>query len=128
MTRFPSFTCAIGLFLLLFTGCATPDGVGHHTFLNQPLPAKPKDYPIDVYLQELPTRPFERVATLDAHCESQFFAPPSVEIDAVPELKRQARLAGCDAIIEISETKPAKENWTLETRTLHVTATGIVYK
>lgn len=111
---------------LFLAGCAAQ--VGNHTLLKQPLPAKAKDYPIEVYLHDLPNRPFERVAILDAHCESQYFAQPSIEKDAIPELKRQARLAGCDAIIEITERKPAKENWTLETRTLHVTATGIAFK
>ena len=112
------------LVVLLIAGCATE--VGQHTFLKQSYPAKPANHPIDVYTNGLPTRPFERVAVLDAHCESQYWATPSVERDAFPELKKQARAAGCDGIIEIEERKP--KNWTLETRTIHVTATGIVYK
>ncbi len=43
--------------------------------------------------------------------------------EALPELKRQARLAGCDAIIEITE----RRSEILETRVYHVTAIGIRY-
>src|SRR5437762_3918641 len=64
------FACSVSALLLFFGGgCATE--VGQHTFLKQPYPAKPKDHPIDVYIQVLPTKPFERVAVLDAHGESQ---------------------------------------------------------
>ncbi len=126
--RGSSFASVASAVLLLFLGAGCATEVGQHTFLKQPYPAKPKDHPIDVYTQDLPTRPFERVAVLDAHCESQYWAKPSLETDAIPELKRQARQAGCDAIIEVGEIKPATKNWTLETRTLHVTATGIIYK
>ncbi len=109
---------------LFVMGCATE--VGTYTLVGNRHPAKPKDAPIDVYQNDLPTRPFERVAILDAHCESQYWATPNLKQDAIPELKRQARDAGCDAIIEISARKP--DNWTIETRTLHVSAVGIVYK
>ena len=126
--RGSTFASVVSAVLLLFFGGGCATEVGQHTFLKQPYPAKPKDHPIDVYIQDLPTKPFERVAVLDAHCESQYWAKPSLEKDAIPELKRQAREAGCDAIIEVSEIKPAAKNWTLETRTMHVTATGIIYK
>jgi len=39
------------------------------------------------------------------------------------ELKRQARRAGCDAIVEISE----RRSEILETRVYHVTAIGVRY-
>ena len=110
--------------VLFLAGCATE--VGQYTFLGKPYPAKPVTSPIDTYTNGLPTRSFERVAILNAHCESQYWATPSLQTDAIPELKRQARAAGCDAIIEIDVRKP--DNWTLETRTIHVTATGVVYK
>lgn len=110
--------------MLVLAGCATQ--VGQYSFLGKPYPAKPASYKVEVYTNGLPTRSFERVALLDAHCESQFWATPSLEADAIPELKRQARIAGCDAIIEVQLRKPS--NWTLETRTIHVTASGVVYK
>jgi hypothetical protein len=112
------------LALLILCGCAT--NLGQHTFLKQSYPPKPANHPIDVYTNGLPSRAFEHVAALDAHCESQFWAVPSLEKDAIPELKKQAREAGCDALIEIELRKP--DNWTFETRTIHVTATGIIYK
>jgi uncharacterized protein YbjQ (UPF0145 family) len=43
--------------------------------------------------------------------------------DALPELKKQARLSGADAIIEIRESSSK----TGETKIYHVTATGIRY-
>ena len=110
--------------VLFLAGCATE--VGQYTLLGKRYAAKPADSTIEVYTNGLPTRPFERVAFLDAHCESQFWDTPGLETDAIPELKRQARAAGCDAIVEIEVRKPS--NWTLETRTIHVTATGIVYR
>ena len=41
----------------------------------------------------------------------------------MPELLKQARLSGADAIINIQERKSALN----ESRSLHVTATGIKY-
>jgi uncharacterized protein YbjQ (UPF0145 family) len=52
---------------------------------------------------------------------------PNLEKDALPMLIKQARAAGCDAIIEIELRKPSG-NWTLETKTAHYTAVGIVWK
>jgi hypothetical protein len=52
---------------------------------------------------------------------------PNLEHDALPALIKQARAAGCDAIIEIAERPPHK-NWTLETKVKQYTGVGIVYK
>src|SRR5260221_3143205 len=82
-------------------GCAT--GVGTFTPFGPARAAKPDNYHVDVFQSGLPSRPFERVAVLDAHCESQWFATPSLQSDVLPELMKQARAAGCDAIIEIKE-------------------------
>ena len=128
----PFFTGSVALRLkagclaavLSLAGCATE--VGQYTMLGPRRPAKPANFPIEIYTNGLPTRAFERVAILDAHCESQYWATPSLGAAAIPELKRQARVSGCEAIIEIEVRKPV--NWTLETRTIHVTATGIAYK
>lgn len=109
---------------LLLAGCATE--VGNHTFLKQAYPAKAATHSVDVYTNGLPTRAFERVAILDAHCEAQGWMTPNLQNDALPVLLKEARAAGCDGIIEIQQRKP--DNWTLETRSLHFTATGIVYK
>lgn len=106
-------------------GCATE--VGNYTPIGQRYPAKPNKHPIDVYTNGLPTREFERVAFLDAHCESQGFMTPNLQQDALPMLIKQARLAGCDGIIEIEERK-ASDNWTFETKVKRFSGVGIVYK
>ena len=105
-------------------GCATQ--VGQYTLLGRPYAAKPANFEVEVFTNGLPTRSFERVAILDAHCESQAWVTPDLHRDGLPQLQRQARAAGCDAIIEIQVRKPS--NWTLETRTLHISATGIVFR
>ena len=114
---------ALGVALLL-AGCATE--VAQHAFLGQPRPAKPASHLVEVYTNGLPTRPFERVAILDVHCESQVFMQPNLVSDGLPKLIDQARKSGCDAIIEIEARKPA--NWTLETKSIHFTAVGVAFK
>ena len=110
---------------LLATGCAME--VGHFTLLKQGYSPKANDFQVEVFTNGSPTRAFERVAILDAHCESQGFLTPNLTEDALPMLIKQARAAGCDAIIEVQEVKMA-ENWTLETRVKQFTAIGIVFK
>ena len=119
--------CLMGAFCaaLLITGCASQ--VASHVFLKQSYPARPDNQPVDIFTNDLPTRPFERVAVIDVHCESQYFAPPDLQKDAFPLFRREARAAGCDAVIEIKEAKQPS-NWTLETRTKHFTGVGIMYK
>lgn len=111
-------------YLLLFIGCATE--LGHHTFLKESYPAKPQNSPVDIFTNGLPNRAFDRTAILDVHCESQGWVQPTIQT-AIPIFIKEARAAGCDAVIEIQEAK-TPENWTLETRVKHYTATGITYK
>jgi hypothetical protein len=122
------FSCLAVAAAVIFAvaGCATEPQVGAHTFLHEPRPAKPPGAPVDIFANGLPARPFTRVAILDAHCEQQFFAEPTLQ-QALPILQNQARAAGCDAVIEIQEAK-APENWTLETKVKHFTGVGIAYK
>jgi hypothetical protein len=110
---------------LMLAGCATE--VGHYTFLGKPYAAKPPNAQVEVYTNGVPARTFDRVAILDVRCEAQGFMTPNLQQDALPMLIRQARAAGCDAIIEIVERKPA-DNWTLETKVKNFSAVGIVYK
>lgn len=63
-----------------------------------------------------------RIARLDVHLEKTGFVTSKFE-DALPELKKQARQAGADAVIEIQETR----SQILETMVYHVTATGVRY-
>lgn len=107
----------------VLAGCAQIQG------RSQPLDgaiataAKPADCSIDVYDASPPTRPFVKVARLDAHMEITHFLPISKD-HLMPELKRQACLSGADAIIDIEE----KRSRYLETNMYHLTATGIVYR
>lgn len=63
-----------------------------------------------------------KTARLDVHLEKTGFITSNFE-SALPELKKQAREAGSDAIIDISE----KHSQVLETMVYHVTAYGIRY-
>lgn len=122
--RLPWLALATALALIV-AGCATE--VGQHTFLKQAYPAKPANYPIAVFTNGLPSRPFERVAILDAHCESQGFKTPNLKHDGLPVLIEQARAAGGDAIIDIEEV-PLPENEALETKVKQYTGIAIIYK
>ena len=108
----------------LLSGCAAD--VGTFTSLGVLRAPKPETHKVEIFKNGLPSRPFERVAILDAHCESQWFATPSEE-DCLPELIHQAQAAGCDAIIEIREKKiEAPGNF--ETRARHYTGVGVAYR
>ena len=77
---------------------------------------------VDVYHEGLPSRPFVRVARLDVHIERTHFVGSSLK-SAMPELLKQARQAGADAIVEIRERRSTIG----ETKAYHVTATGVKY-
>lgn len=85
-------------------------------------PAKAADTEIELFMQKLPSRAFMRIARLDVHLEKTGFVTSSLQ-DATPELKKQARLAGGDAIIDIREQRSSVG----ETRIYHVIATAIRY-
>ena len=106
--------------ILLCAGCEGPMP-GRFTRVSEPCAAKPNDYRVEV-LDTLPSRPYTEIARLDVHMEEAFFAQPALK-DMMPELLRQARLAGADAIINVKERKSVIN----ETRSLHVTATGIKF-
>jgi hypothetical protein len=88
--------------------------------LGQTYPPKPESYEVQVFSGTAPARPFVRISRLDVHLEKTHFIGSSLE-DALPELKKQARLSGADAIIEIRESS----SMVVETKIYHVTATGI---
>lgn len=111
--------------LWLAAGCATE--VANFVPIGTPRPPKPANHPIEIYTNGVPSRPYDRVAILDVHCESQGFLTPNLEHDAIPVFIVQARKAGCDAVIEI-EDATSKGSWSLETKTRHFTGTGIAYR
>lgn len=105
----------------LLSGCASSQA------RMQPIgdltrPARPAACAVEVWRTGQPSRPFIKVARLDVHREATYFLQPSFD-DLLPDLKRQACLAGADAVIDIVETKGGY----LETSSLHLTATAIVY-
>lgn len=104
----------------LLAGCSTTQG--RYAWLGEPVPARASTAPVEVFRTGAPSRAFRRVARLDAHFEKTGFRTTSLE-EALPELQRQARLAGADAIIEIDERRSA----VLETKVYHVSAIAIRY-
>lgn len=115
-----SAIAATAAVLVAMAGCAST--IGRYAFLDQSYPERPADAPVETFATGEPSRPYIRVARLDAHLEKTGFMESSLA-EALPELKRQARRAGCDAIIEISE----RRSEILETRVYHVTAIGVRY-
>ena len=69
-----------------------------------------------------PVRPFIKVSHLDLYVEKRAAGEPALE-EVLPELKRQARLSGAEAVMDVE--------WTLrgtnDAGVYHVTATGIAY-
>ncbi len=109
--------CLVALFTV---SCATTQS--RYSILGDTYPPKPEGYDIQIFRNEVPQRPFVRISRLDVHLEKTHFIGSSLD-DALPELKKQARLSGADAIIEIRESA----SMVGETRIFHVTATGILY-
>jgi Putative heavy-metal-binding len=108
------------LFGVALAACSTTQS--RFSVLGATYPPKPESFQVAVFPDAPPSRPFARIARLDVHLEKTVFVESSLE-DAMPELQKQARLAGADAIIEIREQRSS----IAETRIYHVTATGIRY-
>ena len=106
------------LLALLATSCASTQS--RYSTLGQSYPPKPETEEVQVFQNSKPQRPFIKVSRLDVHIEKTHFLRSSLQ-DALPELKKQARLSGADAIIDIEERSSALA----ETEIYHVSATGI---
>jgi hypothetical protein len=91
--------------------------------LGETYPPVPDGIEVHVFRTDLPDRRFLRVSRLDVHLERTHFIGSGLE-DALPELKRQARLSGAEAIIEIQEQRSQVG----ETKIYHMTAVGIRYQ
>jgi len=109
-----------GLTVVCVVACATTQS--KFRWLGSPYPAKPATYVVEVFESGPPARPFERIARLDAHFEKTGFMPTARQA-GLEELKKQARAAGADGIVEIQEM----HSHVGETRILHMTAIGIRY-
>lgn len=113
-------TFGLWLAVLLLVSCMTTQS--RYSMLDQAYPSKPEAYDIQVFHDGAPQQPFVKISRLDVHLEKSHFIGSSFN-DALPELKKQARLSGADAIIEIRENS----SMVGETKIYHVTATGIRY-
>ena len=91
--------------------------------LGGTVPPRSTSSRVEVFQTGTPTRPYERVSRLDVHLEKTALVTSTFS-DALPELEKQARLSGADAIMDVHETRSSLN----ETRIYHVTATGIRYK
>jgi hypothetical protein len=112
---------ALSALLCFVSGCATTQS--RISFLGEHYPPRAADAAVEVFRDGgVPDKPFNRIARLDVHLEKTGFVKSGLE-DALPELKKQARQAGADAVIEIQEIR----SQILETMVYHVTATGVRY-
>lgn len=107
---------------LLVSACATKQS--RYSMLGDPFPPKPENYNVQIFLDdELPQRPFSRISRLDVHFEKTHLIDSSFLNEALPELEKQAKLSGADAIIEVRGV-----NFSVgETKIFHVSAIGIRY-
>jgi hypothetical protein len=110
------------LAILCVVACATSQS-GFRPLGTEKYPAKPADAAVEVFEGQVPSRAFDRIARLDAHYEKTHFIATN-RSTAIAELKKQARAAGADAIIDIEE----KRSIVGETQILHVTASAIRYR
>lgn len=114
------FSCSLPLLgcVLLASACATT--TSRYSLLGPAYPPKPDTFEVEVFRDGAPPRPYVKVARLDVHLEKTHFIDSTLA-EALPELKKQARLSGSDAIIEIEERS---SNYA-ETKMYHVSATGV---
>ncbi|MCB9913170.1 MAG: hypothetical protein H6827_09260 [Planctomycetes bacterium] len=105
---------------VLAVSCSTTQS--RYSPLGQSYPPKPDGFEVKVFPDTTPDRPFTRISRLDVHLEKTHFVGSSLD-DALPELKKQARLSGADAVIEVREMR----SMVGETKVYHVTGTGIRY-
>ena len=111
-----TITCLLIIFMI--AACSTTQS--RYVPLAGDQSPKSDEHPIEIYQEGLPQRPFEKVSRIDVHLEKTHFISSDFE-DALPQLEKEARLSGADAVIEIKERKSSVG----ETKIYHVTATGI---
>ncbi len=87
-----------------------------------PAPPGVDDRDVEVFTSGVPQKPFKKVRDLDMYVERKASSSSALE-DALPWLKRQARLAGADAIIDIQLSVRGAG----EASVYHVTATAVAY-
>lgn len=110
---------ALCLTIVVVASCATTQS--RYSMLGDSFSPRPEGYDVQVF-QETPQRSFVRISRLDVHLEKTYLIGSSLD-DALQELKKQARLSGADAIVDVKEYFSRVG----ETKMYHVTATGIHY-
>lgn len=106
--------------VLLLTMISCASSQSRYVLLEQRYVPLSADFEIKVYKDSLPEKKFKRVSRLDVHLEKSHFVSSDLD-NALPLLKKEARMSGAHAIIDIKERRSA----VLETKIYHVTATGI---
>ena len=107
------------IFALLTSGCSAQS---RHTMLVHDHAPKRPDCQIEIFRNEHPARPFERISRLDVHIERTYYVRSRFK-DALPALQKEACVSGADAIIDVQE-RSSTFNMS-ESNIYHVTATGI---
>jgi hypothetical protein len=111
----------VTLAILGLAACAANSG----RFAPMPgksFPAKEESFEVAVFESILPSQSFERIARIDVQMEMPDGRDAKLE-DAIPELKRQARRAGADAVIDIRQSRSRVGDVTV----FQVSAMGIRY-
>jgi hypothetical protein len=107
--------------LMLVAGCVS-NSARFSPMAGKVYPPKEESFEVAVFESVLPNQSFERIARIDVQMEVSASQEASLSA-AIPELKRQARLAGADAIIDIR----LQRSKTGESTLFRVSAMGIRY-
>jgi len=113
---------AILSLVALLSGCATTT-LSRFTPLGQAYPPRAEGCDVEIFQGRRPAREFVKIARIDVHIEWSAWFQPRLD-DAEPELRKQACLAGADAVIDVEEQMGSH----IETKRYHVIATGIKYR
>ena len=118
-----TITRAMVLLLMIFLTIACATKQSRFSMLGDSFPPKPEGYNVQIFHDDLPQRPFSRISRVDVHLEKTHLIGSSFINETLPELEKQARLSGADAIIEIRGINSSVG----ETKIFHVSAIGIRY-
>ena len=113
---------SIMLGVLLMAACSSEPPARFSPWGSKSFPAKAETFEVAVFESVLPEQAFERIARIEVAMQMPSSAEPSLQ-DALAELKRQARLAGADAIVDIRLARST----TGAVMRFQVNATGIRY-
>ena len=113
---------AVVLGALLLVACSSEPPARFSAWGSKSFPAKEASFEVAIFDSVLPERSFERIARIEVAMDMPASSEPSLQ-DALPELKRQARLAGADAIVDIRLARSTAGSITR----FQVNATGIRY-